>query len=154
MATDILTTRVAPQWVDYNGHMNDAEYARVFSIAVDALSDAIGLDEAGRRRHQVTLFTLETHLCYLGQAHANEALRVGIDMLDCDAKRMHVLFSLHNGSDQLIATSEQMLMSMSIDTGRPTPLPEAVNQAVAGYGPLDPTAWPKQAGQRIGIRRR
>ncbi|MDZ7851712.1 MAG: thioesterase family protein [Halomonas sp.] len=31
----LLETRVRPEWVDYNGHMNDAEYARVFSLAVD-----------------------------------------------------------------------------------------------------------------------
>lgn len=29
----ILDTRVAPEWVDYNGHMNDTEYARVFSAS-------------------------------------------------------------------------------------------------------------------------
>ena len=48
----ILDTRVAPAWVDYNGHMNDAEYARVFSLAVEALMDHIGLDAAGRDRHR------------------------------------------------------------------------------------------------------
>ena len=41
----IYKTHVAPEWVDYNGHMNDAEYARVFSLACEALIDTIGLDD-------------------------------------------------------------------------------------------------------------
>src|SRR5699024_7699107 len=32
MSHTILHTAVAPEWVDYNGHMNDAEYARAFSM--------------------------------------------------------------------------------------------------------------------------
>jgi len=58
----ILESRVAPEWVDYNGHMNDAEYARVFSLALEALMDRIGLDAAGRDRHGYWVHTLETHL--------------------------------------------------------------------------------------------
>lgn len=154
MTTDILTLRVASEWVDYNGHMNDAEYARVFSMAVDAFSDTIGLDEAGRREHGITLFTLETHLCYLAEAHEGEGLTVRIDVLDRDAKRLHVFFSLHNSSDRLIATSEQMLMAMGAESGRPTPLPEPLGHVVDGYRQMEPAAWPEQAGQRIGIRRR
>lgn len=153
MSHQIFETCVAPQWVDYNGHMNDAEYARVFSLAVDEFSDVIGLDAAGRRAHRVTLFTLETHLCYLAEAHEGEPLTVSIDMLDRDAKRLHVFFLLTNSNGDLIATSEQMLMAMSIDTGRSSPLPADIANMVAGYGQLAPDDWPKQAGRRIGIRR-
>ncbi|NNC22688.1 hypothetical protein HKX42_02390 [Salinisphaera sp. USBA-960] len=150
----MLTTRVAPAWVDYNGHMNDAEYARVFSMAVEAFADAIGLDESGRREHQVTLFTLETHLCYLAQAREDEALTTSIEILDRDAKRLHVFFRLKNSADQLIATSEQMLMAMALSSERPTALPETVDWAVDRLGPLDPDNWPDQAGRHVGIRRR
>jgi acyl-CoA thioester hydrolase len=31
----LYETRVSSEWVDYNGHMNDAAYAKVFSLAVD-----------------------------------------------------------------------------------------------------------------------
>ncbi|EEE35651.1 conserved hypothetical protein [Rhodobacteraceae bacterium KLH11] len=29
-----------PEWIDYNGHMQDAYYGLVFSYAVDAMQDA------------------------------------------------------------------------------------------------------------------
>ena len=51
----LFKTRVQDAWVDYNGHMNDAEYARVFSLAVEALMDRVGLDEAGRAEHGYTI---------------------------------------------------------------------------------------------------
>lgn len=152
MGTQICKTEVQADWVDYNGHMNDAEYARVFSQAVDAFMAAIGLDEAGREEHQITIFTLETHLCYLAEAHRGEMLHVQLDILDRDAKRAHVFFTLRNANSNLVATSEQMLMAMSTDTGRPSPLPEAIEQQLAGLGQLAPDDWPPQAGQKIGIR--
>jgi acyl-CoA thioester hydrolase len=154
MASQVLQLRVAPEWVDYNGHMNDAEYARVFSLAVDAFWEALGLDEAGRDAHGVTTFTLETHLCYLAEAAENEALTVALDVLDRDAKRFHLFFSLYREDGQLAATSEQMLMAMDIQAGRPTAFPETIARAADPYGQLERNDWPAQTGRRIGIRRR
>lgn len=153
MATLLMSTRVVPDWVDYNGHMNDAEYARVFSLAVEALMARIGLDAAGRDATGVTVYTLETHLCYLGQAYEGQALTVVVDVLDRDAKRLHVLFGLQNEAGETLATSEQMLMAMGIDSGRPTVWPEASHAPLAALGALAPDDWPQQAGRRIGIRR-
>ena len=54
----LLETRVAPDWVDYNGHMNDAAYALVFSRACDALMDKVHLDAGARKATAHTLYTL------------------------------------------------------------------------------------------------
>ena len=45
-------TTIAPEWVDYNGHLRDAFYLLIFSHATDALMDMLGLDEAGRARNR------------------------------------------------------------------------------------------------------
>lgn len=149
----LFTTQVAPQWVDFNGHMNDAEYARVFSLAVESLMDAIGLDEIGRKTHQVTLYTLENHLCHLAEAHEGDTLQVVFSLLDRDPKRLHVFMAMHGASGQLVATSEQMLMAMGVASGRPESMPEPVQHAIDRFKKLSPADWPVQAGQRIGIRR-
>ena len=39
---------VLKDWVDYNGHMNDAAYAIPFSRAIDKLMDKIGLSASPR----------------------------------------------------------------------------------------------------------
>ncbi|APE30806.1 hypothetical protein BOX17_07485 [Halomonas aestuarii] len=147
----LLETRVAPEWVDYNGHMNDAEYARVFSLGVEALMERIGLDEAGRARHGYTLYTLETHLGYRREAHEGQPLRVEVTLLDRDAKRLHVFFEMRDLEGNLLATSEQMLMGIDSDTGRPAPFPSAIEPAIAALPAAEAGAWPEAAGRRIGL---
>ena len=150
----LLETRVAPQWVDYNGHMNDAEYARVFSLAVEALMDRIGLDEEGRIRHGHTIYTLETHLCYRREAHQDQLLAVDVTLLDRDAKRLHVFFSMRDDQRELLATSEQMLMGIDRQSGHSSAFPEPVAEAIATLPQVAPEAWPPAAGRRICIPRR
>ncbi|WP_088743798.1 thioesterase family protein [Cobetia sp. QF-1] len=151
----LLDITVPHAWVDYNGHMNDAEYARAFSMAVEALMEHVGLDAEGRREHDLTIYTLETHLCYLAEAHEGQPLKVDVLLLDHDPKRQHVLFTLTDADGGEIATSEQMLMAMSISGGRPAPCPDEVAERIAALPqPASADEWPKAAGRRIGIRRK
>ncbi|WP_227369501.1 thioesterase family protein [Halomonas sp. M20] len=149
----ILDTRVAPAWVDYNGHMNDAEYARVFSLALEALMGRIGLDKAGRAEHAYTIYTLETHLCYRREAHEGQVLAVEVMLLDKDAKRLHVFMEMQDADGQCLATSEQMLMGMGMgsDSGRPAPFPAPVAKQIERLPHTAQDAWPKLAGRRIGL---
>ncbi|MDT8879243.1 thioesterase family protein [Halomonas saccharevitans] len=147
----LMEIRVASEWVDYNGHMNDAEYARVFSLGVEALMDAIGLDEAGRARYGYTLFTLETHLCYRREVHEGQPLSVEVTVLARDAKRLHVFFTMHDSEGTLLATSEQMLMGIDSDAGRPAPFPEAVAGVIETLPAAAEGDWPELAGRRIGL---
>ncbi|WP_235041888.1 thioesterase family protein [Vreelandella profundi] len=149
----IHETHVAPEWVDYNGHMNDAEYARVFSQACESLIDHIGLDEAGREHYGYTTYTLETHLCYRREAHQGQSLKIELTLLDNDAKRLHVFFAMLDDAGNLLATSEQMLMGMAQDSGRSSPFPDAVAHLVAALPRASSDAWPELAGRTIGIRR-
>nr|WP_300309404.1 thioesterase family protein [Halomonas sp.] len=149
----LMTTQVAPQWVDYNGHMNDAEYARVFSLGVEALMDRIGLDAEGRHQHGYTLYTLETHLCYRREAHQGQTLMVDVQMVDRDAKRLHVLFDMRDEEGNVLATSEQMLMGIDVASGRPAAFPDSVAQALNQVAELtDPESTP--VGRCIGIPHR
>ncbi|MFP3356532.1 thioesterase family protein [Planococcus sp. SIMBA_143] len=145
---------VHSDWVDYNGHMNDAAYAKVFSNAVDEFIDAIGLEAEARKIYSYTIFTLETHLCYLKEAHENEMLKISMQLLDSDVKRLHVFFTMENKTGEKIATSEQMLMGMETANAKPAPFPEpvaeVVNKLQQQHKELD---WPKEAGRTIGIKR-
>ncbi|RQW20091.1 hypothetical protein EH196_08095 [Bacillus sp. C1-1] len=150
----LWTGNVLPEWVDYNGHMNDAEYARVFSNAVDALMEHIELDEAGRQHHLYTLFTLENHIKYLAEAHQGAPLQASILILDRDAKRVHLWIELKDDSNQLLATSEQMIMGMSNETRRPAPFPLIVEEKLANMPHASFNQWPKGSNTLIGIRRK
>ena len=149
----LMSTDVHRDWVDYNGHMNDAEYARVFSMAVEALMVHIGLDDQGRQHHEYTLYTLETHLCYLHEVKQGEQLQVSVAILDRDPKRLHLYFDLLDDHGRQVATSEQMLLGIRTDRGQAAPFPSAVEQLIDSLPHLEVSAWPVAVGRRIGIRR-
>lgn len=155
MEKEIITTKVKQEWVDYNNHMNDAEYARVFSMGVDAWMVQLGMDQAFIKVEQYTIFTLETHICYLREANLNEPLTVRLQLLDHDEKRLHVFFVMENAAGDRVATSEQMLMGMDTSAGRPHAFPEAIATEIAIIAKDQATMEaPKESGRTIGIRRR
>ncbi|WP_457807676.1 thioesterase family protein [Kushneria sp. EE4] len=154
MALSLLTRPVLPAWVDYNGHMNDAAYALVFSHGVEALMAHLGLDEHGRHAHEYTIFTLETHLCYLQQVEEGARVHCNVLLLVSDAKRLHVFFTLTDDKGERLATSEQMLMGIDTRSGRAAALPGEIAARVARLPGVESGHWPDQAGRRIGIRRR
>ena len=78
---------VLPEWTDYNGHLRDAFYLLVFSMATDALMDTIGLDEAGRAATGHSMFTLEAHINYLLEVRQDKAIEVRTQILGSDTKR-------------------------------------------------------------------
>ncbi|ART63959.1 thioesterase family protein [Kushneria marisflavi] len=155
MALSLLTQPVLPAWVDYNGHMNDAAYALLFSHGVEALMAHIGLDESGRHAHDRTIYTLETHLCYLQQVREGAQVRCEVLLLEADAKRLHVFFNLIGEHEQeILATSEQMLMGIDTRTDRPAAFPDEVLARIEQLPKPAHGDWPEQAGRRIGFRHR
>ena len=110
---DVYATRVASEWVDYNGHMNDAAFAVVFSRSVDALMDRIGLDAAARKRTGQSLFTLQVMLHYFKEAKEGDALAVTCHLLEHDDKRMRLWLDMSTPSGERLAASEQLLISVA-----------------------------------------
>ena len=116
-ALPVLETTVVSDWVDYNGHMNDAAYAIVFSRSVDALMDRVGLDAAARKRTGQTLFTLQMMLHYFKEAKEGDALAVSCQLLEHDDKRMRVWLDMTAPGGERVAASEQLLISVAQSDG-------------------------------------
>jgi carnitine 3-dehydrogenase len=111
----LVSTVVAPEWIDYNGHAHESRYLQVFGDTTDALLRHIGLDLGAGSSY----FTVETHLSHLGQARADERLHTTTQLLGHDAKRLHVFHSLYRTDDDaLLATAEQMLLHVDTATER------------------------------------
>ena len=97
---------VLKEWVDFNGHMNDAAYAIPFSRAIDALMDQIGLDAEGRKVTNHTLFTLAMQLRFHHEVKEGAPLKVSGQILEIDAKRLRLYQWLRHGeTGALLATS-------------------------------------------------
>jgi acyl-CoA thioester hydrolase len=114
-ALPVLATTVVSEWVDYNGHMNDAAYAIVFSRSVDALMDRVGLDAAARKRSGQSVFTLQMMLHYFKEAKEGDALAVTCHVLEHDDKRMRVWLDMTSPGGERLAASEQLLISVALN---------------------------------------
>jgi acyl-CoA thioester hydrolase len=107
----IYHAKIASEWIDFNGHLRDAYYGLVGSLAIDEVMDHLGLDAAYRQQTHCTLYTLEEHLHFLHEVKSSDDLAVTSLVLDCDRKRIHVgcLFAVSRVEGP-VATVEMMLL--------------------------------------------
>ncbi|MGV3041792.1 thioesterase family protein [Staphylococcus rostri] len=150
------TTLVDDAWIDRNGHMNDAEYARVFSLAIDHFHDQIGLTTEERTRRNYTVFTLETHITYIREIAQGNTIDIHVRIYDYDEKRTHFFMTLFDReTNTLCATGETMMMGIDRNTRRAAPYPDDIyQQLVHYYASQGQQEWPAQLGHRIGIPRK
>jgi carnitine 3-dehydrogenase len=152
-AAEVPARRVPADWVDYNGHVHESRYLQLFADASDALLAEIGVD-AEYLAAGGSYFTVETHLSHLRQLEAGDRVRVTTQVLDSDAKRLHVFHVLlRDGEEEPVATAEQMLLHVDTASGRAAPAREPVRGRVAElthrHGALP---RPERAGRSIGVR--
>ncbi len=111
-----LRREVPSNWVDYNGHMNEAHYLTVFSDATDQMLNWAGMDaDCVAEGHSV--FTVETHIRHLGEVDIGDRIEVRTRVLEGGEKKLHVWHELFAG-DVLCATGEQLLLHMDMGSRR------------------------------------
>ena len=107
----IFRTEVAPEWIDYNGHLRDAYYSLIVSLATDALMDRVGLDEGYRARTRCTLYTLEMHMHFLREVKKTDVVDVSVRIHGTDRKRIHAALDMRcERYPDPVATAEIMLL--------------------------------------------
>src|SRR5437762_6833236 len=120
----IYETAILPEWIDYNGHLRDAYYTLIVSLASDALMDRLHMDAAYRKRTSCTLYTVEMHIHYLDEVKATDTALVGVRIVGADHKRIHAAFEIlradHTGA---AAVAEVMLCTGASGARRPRACP-------------------------------
>lgn len=149
----LYRTEIKPDWVDYNGHMNEAYYVLVFSHATDAFMDYAGQDAAYRARSNCSIYTLESHVVYLKEVSEGEAVRIETQLLGHDEKRYRLFHSMFRGDGgDLLATGEHMLLHVDMSGPRSAPFPqEVVDRLAAIRAAHAGLPVPKQAGRVIAL---
>jgi acyl-CoA thioester hydrolase len=101
-------------------------------------------------------FTAEVHVCYLDELKEGEPVRITYQLLDWDAKRIHIFGNMyHAEKGYLAATSEQMCVHVDMKTRRVSPFPEAAQEKIGAMMEAHRNiARPEQAGRVIGIKRK
>ena len=145
--------KVEPAWIDYNGHLNMAYYNVLFDRAVDEAYELLGCGLAYLAASEHSTFTAEAHVRYLRELHAGDPVRVTLQLLDFDAKRMHYVEQLfHAEEGWLSATSENMVLHVDMTAKKVAPFPPAITarlqsmKAAHAHLPV-----PEGVGRRIAM---
>ncbi|QTD93293.1 thioesterase family protein [Burkholderia anthina] len=146
---------VLDEWIDYNGHMNEACYVRVFSESIDGLMDHLGIDAAFRARENVSIYTLQTVVHYLKELRAGEPLAVTARVLEYDSRKVRVFLTM---CDPLrlhrFATMEALLLHVDMASRRSGAFRAATLDAIdALHAARRHAPWPACAGEGIALRR-
>ncbi len=147
--------RVEPGWIDYNGHMNMAFYHVMFDRALDHVYHLLGIDEA-YLASGASCFTAEVHVCYLAELRSGEPARSEFQLLDWDAKRLHVFAHMYRADDGvLVATSEQLAIHVDLRSRRASEFPDdRIARIRTMFERHRSLPRPESAGRVIGIRKR
>lgn len=145
-----IATPVQPEWIDYNDHLTESCYLKLFGDATDVVLALIGAGAdyvAGGH----SWYTVETHIRHLGQARLGEPIEVRTRVLAADSKRLHLFHEMTSlTQDAIIATAEHMLVHVDAVAEKSAAAPQDMQgkaQAlVAGQANL---ALPDGLGRQI-----
>ncbi len=145
-----VSTPVQPEWIDYNEHMTEYCYLKLFGDATDVVLAKIGAGAdyvaAGH-----SWYTVETHIRHLGQSRLGEPIEVRTRVLAADAKRLHLFHEMVSlRQDVVIATAEHMLVHVDAKAEKSAPAPQVMQDAtqalIAGQSQLP---LPEGMGRQI-----
>jgi len=145
------TTEIRQQWIDYNGHLNDAGYAVVLSEANEVLLAYLGLSADYRARTGRAMYTVECHIRYLAECRLGDVLGAASLLVSADVKRLRVHTALTRGDGTAVATGEHLYLHFDEAAGRVTAMPPerwaAVEALLTAHAALD---RPTYLGRGIG----
>jgi carnitine 3-dehydrogenase / betainyl-CoA thioesterase len=142
---------VPPDWADQNNHMNEARYLQAISEACDRFLLWVGVTP-DYVASGGSWFTVENHIRHLGEVRIGSRIRVVTQVLAGAGKKLHLFHSIHCGAD-LVATGEQMLLHVSLESRRVAPpAPEMATLIATIAKAHQDFAVPEAAGAAIGVK--
>ena len=152
----LYTTRVRPEWIDYNGHMNVAYYVLAFDYATDAFLDYIGLDHDYKAKANVTTFVADMNVTYVQEVFEGDPIRFTTQLLEFDEKKFRYFHSMyHAEKGYLAATNELLSLHIDLSTRRVGAMSPSITQKLKNI--MDEhrkLEIPPGAGRVLGMRRR
>ncbi|UTW01848.1 thioesterase family protein [Amphritea atlantica] len=155
----IYRTRIKPEWLDYNNHMNVAYYVLIFDQAGVELVTQLGLSEAVTAETGISWMVLENHITYNNEVVLDQPVEIRCQLIDHDSKRLHLYFEMYahteSGVEYLASTLEQMAMCVDLNSRSNCEFPPAVAEQINAMAELQAElTQPANIGRKIGIRRR
>lgn len=149
----LYTDNVKPEWIDYNGHLNDGYYAVAFGMATENLMAYLNLHTDYLAQTGCTIYTAEAHLSYLRELKDHAPFKVTCQILGFDAKRIHIYQEMFHAEEGYLASSyEAMFLHVDQRILKTVPMPETIQEhlreIVTSHESL---GRPARAGQGISL---
>lgn len=150
------TLRIRPEWIDYNGHLNMAYYGVLFDTAVEQAFAAMGLGEDYVRDRNGTTMTAEWHVVYRQELRLEDPVRVTLQLVDFDDKRLHIYMEMRHATEfWLAAAAESMNLHVDMAERKVRPFPPDILATMAimkaAHAALPK---PEYLGRVIGVPRK
>ena len=148
-----LETTVKQEWIDYNGHLNDAYYLVIFTQATDKLQEHLGMTMTSIRERGHTLFTVESHLMYKQEVGLGEAVYINTQVLEHDSKRLRILHRMFNDQHESLACVEMLFLSYHLQEKRVMDFhPDFAVRLAELYAEHQQFPFPDEAGKGIALK--
>ncbi len=149
-------TRVPPEWVDYNRHLNVGYYMIAFDKATDALADRLGIGIEYVRRTNNSFYVVESHLCFEREVLEDAPIRIETLLIAADDKRLQFFHRMIGETGgYLAATIELLALHVDLGARRAAPWPaepaRVIAELVEQHSALP---RPPQLGRAVALRRR
>ena len=102
----IHSSEVNPAWIDYNGHMTDAQYSVFVTLANEQFIDSIGMGRDYLESTGKTLYTVEMHVKYLSEVKQENKLVARVHVANNTSKSMNVKTDIYINGEKLAAEAE------------------------------------------------
>ncbi len=133
----VSARRVIPiDWTDNNGHMNEGRYGQLFSDASETVMAAVGADDAYIAKG-LSYFTVENTIKFFEETHAGELVEVHSRVTLGEGKKLRCFHEMKRvGDGELLATSDQFMLHVSLETRRSCEPPDEVRARVEALAAL------------------
>jgi acyl-CoA thioesterase FadM len=123
---------VLPEWVDYNSHLTEGAYGRLFADATDDALIELGFGPEYREMTGGTFYTVETHNRFLREVAEGALIQIETQVLGVDVKRLHLWHVMRiTDVPDPVATQESMLIHVDIAVGSAAAMGEAIKRVAA-----------------------
>ena len=117
----LTVNRVVPtSWLDVNGHMNDSQYAEVFSKASDIILRRIGSD-AEYIALGFNYFTVDMQISYINECLAGDNISVFTSIHLAEGKKLDLRHEMKNAQGKVCATCTQSLLHVDLNSRESCP---------------------------------
>jgi acyl-CoA thioester hydrolase len=121
--------RVEPQWIDYNGHMDLAHFNGLFDRAMAEVFTLCGLGPDYVEERQQSFFVVESRTSYRQELTEGDTVRVTVQVIDVDDKRVHCYMEIRHALDGWVAASaEKLVLHVDLNFRRATIFPADIRR--------------------------